>query len=54
MFKKTILIEDTIKNILVGLSAGIRGAVYLGNEEFRKRKNIVMHSSINDILSTFD
>ena len=53
-FKKTILIEDTIKNILVGLSAGISGAVYLGNEAFSKRENIVMHSSINDILSTFD
>jgi len=53
-FKKTILIEDTIKNILVGLSAGISGAVYLGNEEFSKRQNIVMHSSINDILSTFN
>ena len=53
-FKKTILIEDTIKNILVGLSAGISGAVYLGNEEFSKRQNIVIHSSINDILSTFN
>ena len=53
-FKKTILIEDTIKNVLVGLSAGISGAVYLGNEEFSKRENIVVHSSINDILSTFN
>lgn len=53
-FKKTILIEDTIKNVLVGLSAGISGAVYLGNEEFSKKKNIVKHSSINDILSTFN
>ena len=53
-FKKTILVEDTIKNIMVGLSAGISGAVYLGNEEFSKRENIVMHSSINDILSTFN
>ena len=53
-FKKTILIEDTIKNILVGLSAGINGAIYLGNEKFSKEKNIVVHSSINDILSTFN
>jgi len=53
-FKKTILIEDTIKNILVGLSAGINGAIYLGNEKFSKEKNIVLYSSINDILSTFN
>tara|TARA_Y100000389_G_scaffold202850_1_gene249473 strand:+ start:18101 stop:18754 length:654 start_codon:yes stop_codon:yes gene_type:complete len=53
-FNKTILIEDTMKNINVGLSAGISGAIYLGDEKYKAKENIVKLSSIDQILSTFN
>ena len=53
-YAKTLLIEDTINNIKVGLSAGISQAVYLGDESYEDSKNILKLSSINDIFSAFN
>ncbi len=53
-FTKTVLIEDTIKNINTGLSAGISKAIYLGNEEYQPSDKILKMSSINDIPSAFN
>ena len=53
-FEKTVLIEDTIKNIYTGLSAGISKAIYLGNENFTSSNKILSMSSINDVPSAFN
>jgi len=53
-YTKTLLIEDTINNIKVGLSAGISQAVYLGDESYEDSKKILKLSSINDIFSAFN
>ena len=53
-YKKTILIEDTINNINVGLSAGISGAIYLGDENFTACDKILKLSSINQVLSAIN
>jgi len=50
-YEKTLLIEDTINNINVGLSAGISGAIYVGDEKFTVSDKITKLSSINQILS---
>jgi len=51
-YEKTLLVEDTINNINVGLSAGISGAIYVGDEKFTVSDKIIKLSSINQILST--
>ena len=51
-YEKTLLVEDTINNINVGLSAGISGAIYVGDEKFTASDKIIKLSSINQILST--
>ena len=53
-YTKTLLIEDTINNIKVGLSAGISQAVYLGDEIYEGSKKILKLSSINDIFPAFN
>jgi hypothetical protein len=53
-YKKTILIEDTINNINVGLSSGISGAIYLGDEDFTTSDKILKLSSINQVLSAIN
>ena len=53
-YTKTLLIEDTINNIKVGLSAGISQAVYLGDENYEDSKKILKLSSINDIFPAFN
>ena len=53
-YAKTLLIEDTINNIKVGLSAGISQAVYLGDESYEDSKKILKLSSINDIFPAFN
>ena len=53
-FEKTVLIEDTIKNIYMGLSAGISKAIYLGNEKYTSSNKILSMSSINDVPSAFN
>jgi putative hydrolase of the HAD superfamily len=53
-YTKTLLIEDTINNIKVGLSAGISQAVYLGDESYEDSQNILKLSSINDIFPAFN
>ena len=53
-YTKTLLIEDTINNIKVGLSAGISQAVYLGDERYQDSKKILKLSSINHIFSAFN
>jgi HAD superfamily hydrolase (TIGR01509 family) len=53
-YTKTLLIEDTINNIKVGLSAGISQAVYLGDESYEDSKKILKLPSINDIFSAFN
>jgi len=53
-YTKTLLIEDTINNIKVGLSAGISQAVYLGDESHVDSKKILKLSSINDMFSAFN
>ena len=50
-YEKTLLVEDTINNINVGLSAGISGAIYVGDEKFTVSDKIIKLSSINQILS---
>ena len=50
-YEKTLLVEDTINNINVGLSAGISGAIYVGDEKFSVSDKIIKLSSINQILS---
>ena len=50
-YKKTLLVEDTMNNINVGLSAGISGAIYVGNEKCRASDQIIKLSSINQIFS---
>jgi putative hydrolase of the HAD superfamily len=50
-YEKTLLVEDTINNINVGLSAGISGAIYVGDETFKVSDKIIKLSSINQILS---
>ena len=53
-YTKTLLIEDTINNIKVGLSAGISQAVYVGDESYEYSKKILKLFSINDIFSAFN
>ena len=53
-YEKTLLVEDTINNINVGLSAGISGAVYLGDEKFTASDKIIKLSSVNQILSAIN
>ena len=53
-YTKTLLIEDTINNIKVGLSAVISQAVYLGDENYEDSKKILKLSSINDIFPAFN
>ncbi len=53
-FDKTVLVEDTINNIKVALSAGVKSAVYVGDEDFNPSKKIIKLDSINQLLSTFD
>jgi putative hydrolase of the HAD superfamily len=53
-YTKTLLIEDTINNIKVGLSAGISQAVYLGDENYEDSKKILKLPSINDIFPAFN
>ena len=50
-YEKTLLVEDTLNNINVGLSAGISGAIYVGDEKFTVSDKIIKLSSINQILS---
>jgi len=50
-YEKTLLVEDTINNINVGLSAGISGAIYVGDEKFTVSDKIIKLSSVNQILS---
>ena len=50
-YEKTLLVEDTINNINVGLSAGISGAIYVGDEKFTVSDQIIKLSSIDQILS---
>ena len=50
-YEKTLLVEDTINNINVGLSAGISGAIYVGDEKFTVSDKIIKLSSIDQILS---
>ena len=50
-YEKTLLVEDTINNINVGLSSGISGAIYVGDEKFTVSDKIIKLSSINQILS---
>ena len=50
-YEKTLLVEDTINNINVGLSAGISGAIYVGDEKFTVSDKKIKLSSINQILS---
>ena len=40
-YEKTLLVEDTINNINVGLSAGISGAIYVGDEKFTVSDKII-------------
>ena len=53
-FEKTVLVEDTIKNILVALSAGVSSAIYVGEEEFKPTEKILKLESINQLLSTLN
>ena len=53
-YEKTVLVEDTINNINVGLSAGISGAIYVGDEKFTASDKIIKLSSINQILSAIN
>ncbi len=50
-FDKTVLVEDTIKNINVALSAGVSSAIYLGKEEFKPSDRILQLDSINQLSS---
>ena len=52
MYKRQV--EDTINNINVGLSAGISGAIYVGDEKFTASDKIIKLSSINQILSAIN
>ena len=53
-YEKTLLVEDTINNINVGLSAGISGAIYVGDGKFTASDKIIKLSSINKILSAIN
>ena len=53
-YKIPILIVDSINNINVGLSAGISGAIYLGDEDFTASDKILKLSSINQVLSAIN
>lgn len=53
-FDRTVLVEDTINNINVALSAGISSAIYVGVEEFKQSDKILKLDSINQLLSTFN
>ena len=53
-YNKTVLVEDTLKNIEVGLSSGISSAIYLGNESSLFDERIIKMSKITDIPSTFN
>lgn len=51
-YNKTLLIEDTLKNIFSGLSSGISNAVYLGKEVFIENSKIISLPSIHEVFST--
>tara|TARA_B100000965_G_C19558296_1_gene743272 strand:+ start:293 stop:964 length:672 start_codon:yes stop_codon:yes gene_type:complete len=53
-YEKTILVEDTINNIRVALSAGVSSAIYVGEEEFKPNEKILKLDSINQLLSTLN
>ena len=53
-YEKTILVEDTINNIHVALSAGVSSAIYVGDEEFKPNEKILKLDSINQLLSTLN
>tara|TARA_B100000900_G_C20521596_1_gene692425 strand:+ start:354 stop:965 length:612 start_codon:yes stop_codon:yes gene_type:complete len=53
-FDRTVLVEDTINNINVALSAGISSAIYVGVENFKPSDKILKLDSINQLLSTFN
>ncbi len=53
-FEKTVLVEDTINNIKVALSAGVSSAIYVGKENFKYSDKILKLDSINQLLSTFN
>ena len=53
-FDRTMLVEDTINNINVALSAGISSAIYVGVENFKPSDKILKLDSINQLLSTFN
>ncbi len=51
-YDKTLLIEDTLKNIKAALSAGVAAAIYLGKEKITTDERIICLPSINEIFST--
>ena len=53
-FEKTVLVEDTIRNVNVALSAGVSSAVYVGDEDFQDTKTILKLDSINQLLPAID
>ena len=53
-YSKTVLVEDTLKNIKVGLSSGISSAIYLGSDQYSLNERIIRMSNITDIPSTFN
>ena len=53
-FNKTVLVEDTLNNINVALSAGVSSAVYVGDEDLPSSDRLLKLDSINQLLSTFD
>ena len=53
-FDRTMLVEDTINNINVALSAGVSSAIYVGVENFKPSDKILKLDSINQLLSTFN
>ena len=53
-YEKTILVEDTINNIHVALSAGVSSAIYVGEEEFKPNEKILKLDSIDQLLSTLN
>ena len=53
-YKNTVLVEDTLNNIKVGLSSGISSAIYLGNEPYLFNERIIKMSKITDIPPAFN
>tara|TARA_Y100000768_G_scaffold352301_1_gene303801 strand:- start:9919 stop:10596 length:678 start_codon:yes stop_codon:yes gene_type:complete len=53
-YDKTVLVEDTINNINVALSAGVSSAIYVGDEDFKPSDRILKLNSINQLLSAIN